>query len=165
MRILLLLSRRVQILRLLANSQDEAGLAQPVAHAMAHIALQRDALRATNGEFGWTRARIPLVVDILRQDGLGILGGELWWVRDGIPDWVGVIPQQHGVPTVYSWETKRLPGEPWPKFMERAAADSLAAVECWPELRDLPPDLAGRVVYNLSWVSEAEYQNLRTTAI
>lgn len=108
--------------------------------------LEQDAFRATNGEFGWSRAQIPLVVDTLRQHGLGILGGELWWVRDGIPDWVGVIPQQRGVPAVYSWETKRLPGESWPKFMERAAAHSLAAVERWPEPSDLPPDLAGRVV-------------------
>jgi hypothetical protein len=123
--------------------------------------LGRDAFRATNGEFGWTRAKIP-VVDILRRHGFGILGGELWWVRDGIPDWVGVIPQRHGAPAVYPWETKRLPEEPWLNFFEGAAADSLAAVERWPEPRDWPDDLVGRVLYNLTWVSEAEYGNLRT---
>lgn len=62
--------------------------------------LERDAFRAGSGEFGWTRAQIPLVVDILRSHGIGILGGEMWWVRDGIAAWVGVIPQRHGPPAV-----------------------------------------------------------------
>ena len=76
-----------------------------------------------------------------------------------------VIPQRHGAPAVYPWETKPLPEEPWLNFIERAAADSLAAVERWPEPGDLPDDLVGRVLYNLTWVSEAEYQNLRTHAV
>ena len=86
-------------------------------------------------------------------------------MRDGNRDWVGVIPQEHGAPAVYSWETKRLPGEPWPKFIERAVADSLAAVERWPGPGDLPPDLAGRVLYNLCWVSETEYDSPRTNTL
>ena len=48
------------------------------------------------------------------------------------------FPQRHGAPAVYPWETKRLPEEQWLNFIERAAADSLAAVERWPEPGDLP---------------------------
>jgi hypothetical protein len=45
--------------------------------------LERDALRSSNGEYGWTRDQIPVVVEILRSRGLGILGCELWWVAIG----------------------------------------------------------------------------------
>ena len=41
-----------------------------------------------------------------------ILGGELGWARDGLRDWEGLIPQRHGPPGVYGWETKREDGEP-----------------------------------------------------
>jgi hypothetical protein len=124
--------------------------------------LERDAFRADNGEFGWTRAQIPKVVEVLRSHAMGILGGELWWVRDGSV--YGLIPQRHGPPAVYPWETSRFPGEPWLDFVERCAHDALAAVERFPEPGDLPPDLAGRILYNLVWVSETEFEELTTKA-
>jgi hypothetical protein len=127
--------------------------------------LERDAFRASNGEFGWTRAQIPLVVDVLRSHGMGILGGELWWVRDGARDWVGLIPQRHGPPGVYHWETKRKFGEPWPHFVERGASDALAAVERWPTPGDLLPDLPGRILYNLTWVSDVEFEKLGSKTV
>ncbi len=129
---------------------------------MFPLELERDAFRASNGEFGWTRAQIPVVVGVLRADRVGILGGELWWVRDGFADWVGVIPQRHGPPGAYPWETTREPGEPWLHFVERGASDALAAVERWPTPGDLPPDLPGRILYNLTWVSSAEFEKLGT---
>jgi hypothetical protein len=36
--------------------------------------LEHDAFRTDNGELGWTRAQIPLVVSILRSQPVGILG-------------------------------------------------------------------------------------------
>jgi hypothetical protein len=57
--------------------------------------LEHDAFRTDNGELGWTRAQIPLVVSILRSQPVGILGGELWWVRDGMEGWNSCIPQRH----------------------------------------------------------------------
>jgi hypothetical protein len=127
---------------------------------MFPLDLERSAFRASNGEFGWTRAQIPRVVDVLRFHWIGILGGELWWVRDGFQDWVGVIPQRQGPPGVYGWETKREPDEPWLDFIDRGASDALARVEQWPTPGDLPPDLPGQILYNLTWVSEAEFNNL-----
>jgi len=120
--------------------------------------LEQDAFRANNGEFGWTRAQIPLVVEFLKAQGLGILGGELWWVRDGISGWVGLIPQRQGSTAVYHWETDRHNDETWPTFVERSVSDTLAAVEQFPGPDELPPDLPGRILYNLVWVSQTEFE-------
>ena len=114
--------------------------------------------RANNGEFGWARERIPLVVDILRRRSLAILGGELWWVFDGGVR--GLVPQRQGPPAIYPWETPRHSGEPWAFFVKRCANDTLAAVARGPAPEDLPHDLEGRILYNLTWVSEAEFENL-----
>jgi hypothetical protein len=127
--------------------------------------LESNAYRVSNGEFGWTREQIPLVADILRSRGFAILGGELWWVRDEIPDWWDLIPQRNGGRAVYPWETKRQSGEPWPIFVERCGTDTLAAVERWPAPEDLPPNLTGRILYNLTWVSEMEYEKLSSSSI
>src|SRR6266545_2836871 len=91
-----------------------------------------EAFRASNGEFGWTRAQIPGVVAALRAQQLAILGGELWWVRDGAQTWTGAIPQQDGHDAVYAWETKRQPDEPWAAFVSRCASDAIEAAEKWP---------------------------------
>jgi hypothetical protein len=127
--------------------------------------LVQDAFRANNEELAWTRTQIPAVVDVLRSHRIGILGGELWWVRDGFTGWVGAIPQRHGPPGVYVWETRYEPGEGWPQFIERGASETLAAVERWPALGDLPPDLPGRILYNLTWASEAEFKMLNPKAV
>ena len=124
--------------------------------------LERDAFLAANGEFGWTRAQIPMVVDTLRSRGMGILGGEVWWVPEGSTNWIGPIPQRRGPAGIYSWETRRNHGESWLHFVERAAGDALAAAERWPAPEDLPNNLSGQILYNLTWASEAESANLRT---
>jgi hypothetical protein len=127
--------------------------------------LERDAFLASNGEFGWTRAQIPVVVSILRSQKMAILGGELWWVRDGSEDWVGTIPQRHGPSGVYVWESKREPGEPWSHFVERSASGALASVDRFPAPGDVPPDLHGRILYNLTWISEVEFEKLSTKTV
>ena len=120
--------------------------------------LERTAFRSANGEFGWTRAQIPVAVEALLAQGMGILGGELWWVPEGASDWVGPIPQRRDSPAVYVWESRRASDETWQPFIARSAAEALAAVERWPTPGDLPPDLAGRILYNLTWASEAEFK-------
>jgi hypothetical protein len=127
--------------------------------------LERDAFRNGN-EFGWTRAQIPLVVDILRSHGMGILGGDVWWI-DGTTGSVYLsvlkLAQHEGIAVVYAWNTERRPGEPWSHFVERGASDALNAVERYPN-GDIPPDLPGRILYNLTWVSEAEFEELGSKA-
>jgi|HubBroStandDraft_4_1064222.scaffolds.fasta_scaffold1022334_1 hypothetical protein len=120
--------------------------------------LENDAFRASNGELGWSRAQIPEVVHVLCSHGFGILGGELWWIRDGCTDIVSLIPQRNGSPGVYVWETTREPEESWADFVKRGASNALAAVARWPLEGDLPPDLGGRILYNLTWASHAEFK-------
>jgi hypothetical protein len=127
--------------------------------------LESVAFRTENGEFGWTRAQIPQVVEVLRSQGMGILGGELWWLRDESTSCYLLIPQRHGPPAVYTWAADRLPGESWSDFVERGASDALAHVERWPAELDLPPGLEGRILCNLAWVSESEYGRLPSRVV
>jgi hypothetical protein len=125
---------------------------------MFPIELEREAFQV-NGEFGWTRAQIPEVVKILRSHHIAILGGELWWVQES-GEYFGSIPQRHGPPAVYPWDTRRGPNEPWSQFVDRSAAETLEAVQRWPASEDLPNRTSGRVLYNLTWVSEEEFDAL-----
>src|SRR4029078_2373838 len=127
--------------------------------------LKNAAFRAVNGEYGWTRSQVSPVVEILRGKQLAILGGELWWVLEGSDSWNGLIPQRNGPDAVYNWETKRRWKEPWFSLLERWASDPLAAVNRWPPPEDLPADLAGQILYNLTWVDEAEYSQLGNRAV
>jgi len=128
--------------------------------AMIPAKLKSTSFRAVNGEYGWTRAQVPQVVEILSAHGRAILGGELWRVPEGSLSWNGLIPQREGPAAVYAWETKRRGKEPWSRFVGRCASDTIAAVNRWPARADLPAKLSGRILYNLTWVDEAEYQKL-----
>ena len=127
--------------------------------------IEKEAFRATNAEFGWTRAQIHHVVPILRSQLLAVVGGEVWWVLDGARSWNGLIPQRNGPDGVYTWETKRRPDESWSSFVTRCASDTIAAVEKWPVAGELRQNLPGRILYNLTWVTEAEYGGLGTRAV
>jgi len=122
--------------------------------------LERRALRASNGEFGWSRDDARLVVQVLAQHRQAILGGELWWVPPGAAGWTGLIPQRARPPGVYPWETTRQAEESWDVFIARCAQDSLSAIDRWPGADDLPLDLEGRLLYNLTGVSEIEFQRI-----
>jgi hypothetical protein len=88
---------------------------------------------------------------------VAILGGELWWVVGAAGGWSGMIPQENGPDAVYAWETKRLPDELWSAFVQRCASETLVAVEDLPRPGELPSNLSGRILYNLTWVSERDY--------
>jgi hypothetical protein len=91
--------------------------------------------------------------------------GSGWWVPDGAPDCTGLIPQRTGPDAVYPWETTRAAGEEWATFVARCADDSLQVIERWPAVEDLPTNLEGRILYNLTWVSENECRELRANAV
>ena|ERR1700719_324167 len=127
--------------------------------------LEREAFRTDSGELGWTRAHIPLVVDVIRAHGMGILGGELWWIHGQPPRLDFHIPQRLGPPAIYTWAADRLPSESWPDFVERGATDALAHVEKWPNALELPHGLEGQIMCSLAWISELEYGKLSRKAV
>jgi hypothetical protein len=129
------------------------------------LELTRRAFRVANGEFGWSREDARTVVAILAGAQCAVLGGELWWVPAGAKQWTGLIPQQHGPAAVYPWETERVADESWVDFVERCARESIQAIERWPAVDDMPADLDGRILYNLTWVSEPEYRELGGSAV
>jgi hypothetical protein len=86
--------------------------------------LEATTFRASNGEYGWTRDQIPVVLIILAQHGLAVLGGELWWVPAGSRRWIGLIPQCTGPPAVYSWTWVRRSGETWESVVARSLAET-----------------------------------------
>src|SRR4030095_17096723 len=101
--------------------------------------LTRRGFQASNGEVGWSREDARLAVSILVRQQRAILGGELWWVPDGARDCTGLISQRTGPDAVYPWETTRAAGEEWAQAIER-----------WPAVEDLPTNLEGRILYNLT---------------
>jgi hypothetical protein len=127
--------------------------------------LMHRSFQASNGELAWSREDARLAISILVQQQRAILGGELWWVPDGAREWTGLIPQRQGPDAIYPWETTRAADEDWATFVVRCAGDSLKAIERWPAVEDLPTNLAGRILYNLTWVSESEYRELRADAV
>jgi hypothetical protein len=122
--------------------------------------LEREAYRTSNGEYGWTRAQIPQVVEIVRSHQLVILGGELWWRGEGSLIYAG-IPQRSGPPGIYYWTTERRLWESWTNFADRGATEALDAANRWPAPEDLPLDLPGQILYNLCWVSEDKFKTLK----
>jgi hypothetical protein len=123
------------------------------------------AFLSPNGEYGWTRGQALKMIVILETQSQAILGGELWLVLKGSNNWRGRIPQREGLDAIYTWETERNPNEDWAAFVNRCAVESKAAVERLPEAETLPPNLSGRILYNLTWVSEEEYSDLRNEAV
>jgi hypothetical protein len=128
---------------------------------MFPVELERDAFRSQNGEVGWTRPQAIVAIEVLRRHDMAILGGELWWVKeDGLIR--TSLPQRQGPPALYVWSNDRQPCELWTQFVERGVSEALAIVQREPKPEDIPTDLTGRVLYNLCWVSEAEYEKLGT---
>ncbi len=124
---------------------------------------QRKAFHSGNGELAWNREDVREVIALLRDQGFAILGGEVWFVRTGERLYSGLVPQRGSDrPGVYSWTGEREPGEAWDTFVGRSASQSLDAVERMPAPDDLPHDLPGTILYNLTWVDEAELAQLET---
>jgi len=127
--------------------------------------ITKNTFRAKNGEYGWRREQVPAVVTFLRQQMQAVLGGELWWVLDGEHTWSGSIPQREGPDSVYHWETERRSNESWRAFVDRCAANATEAAKVLPGADELPRDLPGQILYNLTWVSEVEYGTLRNRSV
>ena len=115
--------------------------------------LLQGAFTLSNGDIGWRRYQVPRVVAVLVDHQRAILGGELWWVPLGA-DTFELVPQSDGTRACYTWETRERPADPWPDFVRRCAGETLAAVEKWPLRGDIPANLQGQVLYQLTWTPD-----------
>jgi hypothetical protein len=112
--------------------------------------LEQASFKLSNGEYGWTREQALRAIAILVEHNKAILGGDLWWIPPGATTF-DLVPQAAGNKASYHWETPEDPGEPWVEFVRRCAVDSLKHVKTWPGPGEIPPDLPGQILYNLTW--------------
>jgi hypothetical protein len=95
-----------------------------------------------SNEVAWRPAHAACSVEWLGTHGYAVLGTELWLPKDGS---IQSLP--------YFQNVDRHNNESWVSFVDRAAAETLA------HLRALAPE--GDVYVNVTWVSEAEFTNLK----
>jgi hypothetical protein len=97
-------------------------------------------------EAAWRPAQAAVSVEWLGAHGFAVLGTELWLPKDGS---IQSLP--------YFQNVDRQGDEAWDSFVARAAAETLAY------LRAFTPKFIeeGDVYVNVTWVSEAEFGNLK----
>lgn len=98
-------------------------------------------------EAAWRPALAARSVEWLSTHGYAVLGTELWLPKGG---------STQSLP--YFQKVDRQGNEAWDSFVARAAAEILA------HLRAFTPKFIeeGDVYVNVTWVSEAEFRNLKT---
>lgn len=120
--------------------------------------LRDRSFESRNGERAWSREDVSAVVDYLSSQDLAVLGGEVWRVHDSCI-FAGFLDAD-GREGIYAWSTSRNPEEPWNEFLRRCAAETISAVAEFPARVQIQPGLPGRILFNLTWVSEGEYEEL-----
>ncbi len=118
--------------------------------------LSAAAFRATN-EVAWNPALAVTAVDWLGTHGYAVLGTELWLVQgDAIQSLaIGLS----GMREVHGNTVNRESGEPWISFVARASKETRSYLDSFK-----PSDIAeaGEVYFNVVWVSEDGFKNLRS---
>ena len=127
-------------------------------HRMLPPAITNAAFAATNGEVAWQRPDVAAAVHAIAEQQWAILGGEVWIVRAGQITAGPLL--QDGQRAVIHWSSTQAAGEAWAQFVQRAATETLAAIDgLQVEVRVVPQD-AAHVYYNLTFVTEIEYAEL-----
>jgi hypothetical protein len=117
-------------------------------------------MRASNGEYGFSRADTPAAVSALRTSQHAILGGEVWLASEDGPS---LMVSASGDTVIYGWSTdERRQGESWTAFVERTAKETLQAIAAVQPEADLRPDQVALVRFNLTYASELEFARLAT---
>jgi hypothetical protein len=113
---------------------------------------------AKNGEAAWSLSLAAMVTKWLGENGYAILGSELWVIKsDGMI--VSLPIGSTGLPEVHGNTVERENGEQWAMFTLRSAADTTAYLNQF-NPNDIKEE--GELRFNICWVSEAEFENLRT---
>ena len=108
-------------------------------------------------EAAWRLAAAAQVVEWLGLHGYAVLGTELWVIRDGA---IHSLPiGQSTMPEVYGNVVNRQADEPWTTFVNRAASETVAYLRSFKSSEIVE---RGDLHFNVTWVSEQEFQKLRS---
>ena len=115
-------------------------------------------------ELAWPKERLPEVLRSLSEQGLAVLGGELWVVAGGVIHAGHVLKSTRQV-AVCAWEAApRGEEETWAMFVERCAEENLKITSTLDPERDFVPIPSGLIYYNLTWVAQDEYEQIKERA-
>jgi hypothetical protein len=109
-------------------------------------------------EAAWQPPAAVKVVEWFGSHGYGVLGTELWVIRDGA---IHSLPVgRSGMPEVHGNTVNRSANEPWAAFVDRAASETVAYLRSFQPSEIVEP---GDVRFNVTWVSEEEFEKLGST--
>jgi len=109
----------------------------------------------TDNEAAWPPVLAVAAVEWFGSHGYGVLGTELWLLKDG---GIQSLPMGlSGMREVHGNTVNRGNEESWSSFVARAAAETRTYLQAFK-----PADIVeqGRLVFNVTWVSEAEFKDL-----
>jgi hypothetical protein len=116
-----------------------------------------DAAFVAGNEAAWPPAVAAQVVEWLGLHGYAVLGTELWVIRNGeihsLPIGRSALPDVHGN------VVNRTPDELWAEFVSRAASETVDYLRSFNPTEIAEP---GDPFFNVTWVNEEEFQNLRS---
>jgi hypothetical protein len=92
---------------------------------------------------------------------MGILGGELWWIRDEKSFFMS-IPQREGQTPFTPGQTIASKMNPDSTTSNAGLPRQLRPLRAPPGPDDLPTELPGKILYNLTFVPEGEFEQLKS---
>lgn len=114
---------------------------------------------APNGEVAWKKADLNFVFSELAKAGFANLGTELWVVEEDRI--IGLIPMKDGGTGVCGWDTaSKGETEGWMDYVRRTESISKDIVANDTYENDIAPEVAEKVFYNVTFVSEEKYRKL-----
>jgi hypothetical protein len=106
-------------------------------------------------EVAWPPLLAAAAIEWFGTNGYAVLGTELWLLKDGSIQSLRL--GLSGMREVHGNSVNRGNEEPWSSFVARAGAETRTYLQAF-----RPTDIVeqGQLVFNVVWVSEAEFRNL-----
>ena len=118
------------------------------------------AFKYGNEEYAWLKKDVAEALTALSENGYAMLGGELWIVK--YSKIYGLLPCKDGSSGCFHWNTQeKQPNESWSEYCGRTATESLELISGLNVESCVLPELIDYVYYNLCFVTESEYAELK----
>jgi hypothetical protein len=106
-------------------------------------------------EAAWPPMHAAVAVEWFAKHGYAVLGTELWLLKDGA---IQSLPTGlSGMREVHGNTVNRGNEEPWSSFVARAGAETRTYLQAF-NVSEIVE--RGQLVFNVVWISEAEFRNL-----